>query len=176
MRRKSFTNVARDFGNRAGHFHPGRAPPTITKVSSRRRSQDRSRPQPAPDAISTTADHAQRVLDTLEPRRRPIRHARNRNASPRSRGPDNQRSARRRSSARAWRGIGVDLGHQHRGVALPAQDVPDRPRDLGRRERRGRDLIQQGLETMVVMPIEHDIDRRVAALWPLPARRSRRRR
>ena len=36
---------------------------------------------------------------------------------------------------------GTDLGHQHRRVLLFAQNVTDRPGDIGRRERRSRDLI-----------------------------------
>src|SRR5262249_57534959 len=46
--------------------------------------------------------------------------------------------------------------HQHGGIALRPQDVTDRPGDIRRRERRGRHLIEQGLETMMVLPVDHD--------------------
>ena len=53
---------------------------------------------------------------------------------------------------------GVDaanLRHQHGGILLLAQDVADRPGDVGRRQRRGRHLVEQRLEAMVVLAVEH---------------------
>jgi hypothetical protein len=49
----------------------------------------------------------------------------------------------------------ADLRHQHRRIALLPQDVPDRPSDLGRRQRGGRDLVEQRLEAMMVLTIDY---------------------
>ena len=58
---------------------------------------------------------------------------------------------------------GADLGHQHGRVLLLAQNVADRPGDVGRRERRGRDLVEHRLEAMMILPVDHgDLDRRSA--------------
>jgi hypothetical protein len=61
---------------------------------------------------------------------------------------------------------GVHAGHfrqQDRRVVLPAQDVADRPGDVGRRQRRGRNLIQQRLEAVMVLPVDQrDVDRGAA--------------
>ena len=54
-----------------------------------------------------------------------------------------------------------DIGEQHFDVLLSAQHPTDRRRDVAGRERRGRDLIQQRLKEMVVVPVEQrDADRR----------------
>jgi hypothetical protein len=46
-------------------------------------------------------------------------------------------------------------------VLLPGDDLADRRGDLCRREHRGRDLVQQGLEEVVVAPVDHrHLDRR----------------
>jgi len=47
-----------------------------------------------------------------------------------------------------------DLGHQHRRIALPAQDVAQRRGDVGRRQTRRRDLVEQRLEQMMVAAID----------------------
>jgi hypothetical protein len=47
------------------------------------------------------------------------------------------------------------LIEQNRGVLLMAQHGPDRLRYIGRRQRRSRDLIQKGLEEVVIMSIDH---------------------
>jgi len=53
------------------------------------------------------------------------------------------------------RGIDAgDIGHQHRCIVLLPQDVPDRPGDLRRRQRSGRDLIEQRLKAVVVLAID----------------------
>jgi hypothetical protein len=46
------------------------------------------------------------------------------------------------------------LGHQHRDVALPPEDAPDRRRDRGRRQPRHRDLVEQRLEHVVVATVD----------------------
>ena len=46
------------------------------------------------------------------------------------------------------------LGQYHLGVFLVAQDVAQRFRDVRRRERRGRDLIEQRLEEVMILAIE----------------------
>ena len=50
----------------------------------------------------------------------------------------------------------VHLFHQHRHIRLSAQDVPNWPGHIGRRQRRGRHLIEQRLEAMMVLAIDHD--------------------
>ncbi len=53
------------------------------------------------------------------------------------------------------------LGHQNGCVLLLAQNVPDRPGDVGRRQRGGRHLIEQRLEAMMVLPVDQrDVDGR----------------
>jgi hypothetical protein len=53
------------------------------------------------------------------------------------------------------RGIDAgDIGHQHRCIVLLPQDMPDRPGNLRRRQRSGRDLIEQRLKAVVVLPID----------------------
>jgi len=39
---------------------------------------------------------------------------------------------------------------------LLSQHVPDGPGDLGRRQRRGRHLVQQRLKAMMILPIDDD--------------------
>src|SRR5207302_4895371 len=54
---------------------------------------------------------------------------------------------------------GVDaanVGHEHGGIALPAQDAADRPGHVGGRERRRRHLVEQRLETMMVLLVDDD--------------------
>ena len=47
-----------------------------------------------------------------------------------------------------------DLGEQHRDVLGASQDGAERRRDVGRVQRSGRDLIEQGLKQVVVAPVE----------------------
>ncbi len=49
---------------------------------------------------------------------------------------------------------GRDFAEQHRRVALPAQDGADRPCDVGRRQAGRRDLIEQRLEQVIVVPVD----------------------
>jgi hypothetical protein len=54
--------------------------------------------------------------------------------------------------------IGVDaddVGEQDSGVALVAEDRPDRIRDVSGRERGGRDLVEQRLKEVMVAPVDH---------------------
>src|SRR5215217_5035706 len=46
-----------------------------------------------------------------------------------------------------------DLRQHNRGIALPAQDGADGRRDVGGRQNRGRDLVEQGLKQVVVVLI-----------------------
>ncbi len=55
-------------------------------------------------------------------------------------------------------GGGVDGGHRaqhHPQVALAAEDPADRRGDVGRRQAGGGDLIQQRLEDVMVVPVDH---------------------
>ena len=49
-----------------------------------------------------------------------------------------------------------DLGQDHPRILLAAQDSPDRPGNIGRRQRGGCDLIKQRLETMMVLFVDED--------------------
>ena len=55
----------------------------------------------------------------------------------------------------------LDDAHEDRDVALPPEQLADRRRDIGRGERRGRHLIKQGLEqVMVALVDQRDSDAR----------------
>ena len=56
---------------------------------------------------------------------------------------------------------GLDRSEQRRHVPALAQEMPDRPGDLRRRERGGRDLIEKRLKQMMIAAVdEGDADRR----------------
>ena len=146
--------VARDLGDGAGHLDAGRAG-----------ADDHEREQPPPlglvvgqfrllECQQDAAADAGGVLDALEARRhrRPFVMA---EIGVRRAGRDDQRVVgdRARSDQDAPpRGIDAGhLRHQHGRVRLLAQDVPDRPGDIGRRQRGGRDLIEQRLKAVVVL-------------------------
>ncbi len=66
-------------------------------------------------------------------------------------------SVRPNSSARIWRVLDVDLAHlgqQDGQVAHPAQHVTDGRRDLPLREDPRGHLVQEGLEEVVVGPVD----------------------
>ena len=55
------------------------------------------------------------------------------------------------------RALGIEpdgLAQEDRGVGVPAEDAPQRLRDLARREGAGRDLVEQRLEQVVVAPVD----------------------
>ena len=53
----------------------------------------------------------------------------------------------------------ADLAHDDSGVAITPEHRAHRTRDIGRRERRGRDLVEQRLKDMMVGPIDQqDLD------------------
>jgi hypothetical protein len=62
-----------------------------------------------------------------------------------------------------------DLGHGHGDVLLPAEDLADRGGDVAGREARGRHLVEQRLEKMVVLAVDDSDPHRRAS------QRSRRR-
>ena len=67
-----------------------------------------------------------------------------------------------RMHAPSGRVDGGGLGEQHLGVVLLAHDAADRLGDVGRVERRGRHLVEQRLEEVVVAAVEQrDAHRRV---------------
>ena len=78
-------------------------------------------------------------------------------------------------------GRGVDAadgGKQRRHLRAVAQEIADRPGDLGGRQRGGRDLVEQRLEQMMVAAVDQRDLRpaRRQGRRRLPARRNRRRR
>ena len=48
------------------------------------------------------------------------------------------------------------LRQDHARVLLPTKNAANRRSDIGRRQARGRDLIEQRLEQMIVVPIDDD--------------------
>jgi len=62
-------------------------------------------------------------------------------------------------------GGGVDRLHlreHHPRVPLPGEDVADRGRDVGRVQGRRGDLVEQGLEQVMVLAVHHHhLDRRI---------------
>ena len=72
-------------------------------------------------------------------------------------------SGRTRLHDARWQVEAGDLGEQHRGVLLVAQDVPQRRRDLALGDDAGRDLVEHRLEQVVGLAIDQrDVDRRPA--------------
>jgi hypothetical protein len=74
-------------------------------------------------------------------------------------------------TVRHWPGLGQGLmpgrvyadnpTHQHSGVSLGLQEMADRPCDLGWRKGRRSHLIEEGLESVMVLRInDHHLDRR----------------
>ena len=186
MRRKSCAQrLARDLGERAGQLDAGRSAADDDERQQpalRRRDRSRARPLRTP-AAPAAASRAHRRASSARARAPPTRGGRSTRAPRRS----------RRSGSRSAIGVAaVDRASTRRAppasiarasasstcdVLLAAQDPADRRRDVARRQRRGRDLIQQRLEQVVVVAIEQrDADRRAApARAPRRARRIRRR-
>jgi hypothetical protein len=55
----------------------------------------------------------------------------------------------------------LHVRHPHLDVPLIAEHVPDRRRDVGGRERRGRDLVEQRLEQVMIATVDQrDANRR----------------
>ncbi len=135
----------------------------ITKVSRRGALGLVVRQLRALKGQQNAAADARRVFDALQARRelRPFVMA---EIGMRRAGRDHELIVGDRGGGRLDLPIGgVDAGHfrhQHGGIALAAQDGADRPGDLGGRERRGRHLIEQRLEAVMVLPVDHrDVDR-----------------
>ena len=158
--------AVRDFGDRAGHFdagrpaaddHKGQELAPLAFVVGDFRALKREQETPANEP---------RVFDALEARRRrrPIVMP---EIGMRDAGREHQIIVRQRKRAGLHdiRG-GVDRGHlrhQHAHIVLPAQDRTDRPGDIRGRQGGGRDLIEQRLETMMILPVDQDdIHRRAA--------------
>ena len=107
-------------------------------------------------AQDTAADR-RRVVDRLQPRseRLPVVVAEIRVRRARR---DDEVIERQRAIAKlddAPRRVdGSDFAEQHRRVALPAQNRADRPRDIRRRQACRRDLVEQRLEQVIVVPVD----------------------
>ena len=103
------------------------------------------------------AANAGRVFDALEPRRDSLPLVVTEIGMHGPRG-DDQIVIRHRTGAgfdAPSGGIHAgDIRHQHRRILLLAQDMADRPGDLRRRQRSGRDLIKQRLKAMMVLAID----------------------
>ena len=147
----------RDFGNGAGHFHAGGA------------AADNDEGQ-EPRLLGFVLDHfgalegeekappdLGRVRDVLESRRerRPIVVA---EIGMRRAGGEHEIVVRqiefRRVDAVRRDVDGGHLRHDHADVFLAADDGADRPRDIARRQRRGRHLIEQRLEAVMILRVD----------------------
>ena len=176
MRRKSAASVCRAISAMAPAIStPVAPPPTMTKVSKRRCSACVGRELGLLEGDQNAAADAGRVLDALEARRdmRPIRRGRNRSAWRRSRSPDNRKATSPKlvCSSCSRGSTPVTSSISTVALRLVAQDVPDRPGHVGRRQRRGRHLIEQRLEAVMVLPVDHDRRRRARARSALAASR-----
>ena len=60
-----------------------------------------------------------------------------------------------RLNALLLRADAAHIFHENRGIALRAQNVPDRPGDIRRRQCRGCHLIKKRLEAMVILSVDH---------------------
>ena len=158
MRRKSFgERVAGELGDRACELHAGRPAAddhepeqplagrgVVLDLGGLERSQD-------------AAANQRRVVDALQARRERlpflVAEVRMRRARCDDQIVERERPVVQRDLV--FRSVDAgDLGEQHAHVALAAQDRADRPRDVGRRQARGRDLIQQRLKQVVVVPVD----------------------
>ena len=155
--------VARDLRDRACHLDAGRAGADDDEREQAGALGLVVRQLRALEGEQNAAADARGVFDALQARRelRPFVMAEIRM---RGAGRDDELIVGDRGGGRLDLPIGgVDAGdfrHQHGGIALVAQDGADRPGDLGGRERRGRHLIEQRLEAVMVLPVDHrDVDR-----------------
>jgi len=155
--------VAGDLGDRACHLDAGRARPDDHEGELARTLGHVLGELRALKGQKNAAADAGRVLDALQARRKlcPLVMA---EIGVRRAGRDHEMIVGDCGGSRLDPPIGGvdagDLGHQHGGVALMAQDGTDRPGDLGGRERGGCDLIEQRLEAVMVLPVDHgDVDR-----------------
>ena len=75
----------------------------------------------------------------------------------------NDAAVMRGGRLRAGRIHGRDLAEDDVDIVVPAENAPDRTRDVGGRQRRRRDLVEQRHEQVVVPPVDdRDPDRRAA--------------
>ena len=156
--------LARDLGDGARHLDAGRAAADDDEGQEAALLGLIGRKLGLLEREQNAAPDARRVFDALEAGRelRPLVVA---EIGVRRAGRDDQIVIRQVDRLRAQELGGLidagHVGHQHGRIGLAAQDVADRPGDVGRRERRGRDLIEQRLEAMVVLPVDDDhVDRR----------------
>jgi hypothetical protein len=157
----------RDLGDRARHLHPGRSaadqhegeePPALGLVRGGLRLLEGEE--------QAAADRG-RVVERLEARRdaRPALRLVPEIAVFRAGGEDEvvEGPAAVAGQHAPARDVDADRLVEHDlGVPLPTQHATDRRRDVGRRERGRRDLVEQRLEQMVIAAIDHrHVDRRV---------------
>ena len=169
MRRKSCRSDWRAISASApASSTPVGPPPTMTKVSSRRCLSGSVSRSAASNASSTRRRISSASSSVFKPGARSAHSGWPKYACAAPVASDevvvrSTRSRRRRDHppSRPDRLISR-VGQQHFDVLLMAQDPADRRRHIARRQRRGRDLIEQRLEQMVVVAIE-ERDLRVRA-------------
>src|SRR5262249_11667050 len=144
-----------DPGGARADDHKGEEAPALLRVAGELGTLERDQ-DPAPDAG--------RVLDALEAGRRilPLVVTEIGMGGP---GRDHQvivGNLERIRANDACRGVdAAPLRHQHRRIRVAAEDMADRPGDVGGREGRGRDLIEQGLKAVMVLLVDDGhVDRR----------------
>ena len=133
----------------AAHHHEGEKPPLLVRVIGRFRTLEGQQ--------DLAADPG-RVLDLLQSRRRggPFRMA-----EIGMRGPcreDEDVVGKGHVPGMDEPCLRIDarhVGHENGGVRLAPENAADRPGDVGRRQGSGRDLVEQRLEVMEVVPVDH---------------------
>ena len=168
MLRKSRTIALRASSTMApASSTPVGPPPTMTKVSSLRRSAGSSADLGLLEGRQDAGADFGGVADRLQAGRGLLPFVVAEIGVARA-GRDHQDSRREcgGSSVITMRAVGVDvldLFHQHGRVLLAPQDAADRHGDLRRRQAGGRHLVEQRLEQMVVAAVDdRHVDRRLA--------------
>ena len=179
--RKSLASDCREISASAPAIStPVGPPPIMTNVSSRSRRTGSVSRSARSNASSTRRRMSSASSSVFRPGRAPraTRRGRSRRASRRSRRSD---SRRKLAVGQHQPPVEPDRWRARRRAAprrsLAAQDPADRRRDVARRQRRHRHLIEQRLEDVMVAAVD-DRDanaRHAAARGPRRARRTRRR-
>ena len=165
--------LPRDLRERARHLHAGRSgaddderqqPPLLVRIRcALRRLEGHQDPLPDPERVVERfqAGRVLRPLVAAEVRmRRPARE---------DEVVERDRLVVVDDEAMPRRVDRLHVGEQDLDVFLMPEDPPDRRRHVSRRQRGGRDLIQQRLKQMVVVPIEQRDFQRRALRTPAPA-------
>ncbi len=157
--------VAREFGNGAGQFHAGRPAADDRQRQQRLALLRIGFPLGLLEGQQDAPPNGGGVLERLQPGRERLPFVMA-EIGVAGAGGEHQRVVGDRAAvveqhALAGAVDATDIGEQRRHVLALAQEMADRPGNLRGRQRRGRHLIEQWLEKMVVALVDHgDADRR----------------